>query len=100
MSDTKPALRARLAEQIGDCLASDLNAHIERRAVFVVDVTISLFDAALAIAEDDAETVQYWIECQKLRRPSAKEAQHWKATPDASFRSVVVQPYVLVQKLD
>jgi len=96
---TKPTLRQQLESEIGDCLASDLKAHIERGAVVIVAPEIELIDAGLAVAEDDADSVKYWIEKESFRRPKESEIKTWADEPELKFRSVIVRPYVLVQPL-
>lgn len=94
---TKPSLREQLESELGDCLASDLKAHLERGAVVIVAPEIPLIDAAQAVAEDDADSVKYWIEKESFRRPKESEMTAWSDNPELKFRSVIVRPYVLVQ---
>lgn len=99
MTDKKAQLQAQLEKEVGPCLASDLMAHLERDAVVIVADELQLIHAALAVAEDDAESVQHWISQAKFRKPTEAERQAWKSEPERPFKSVIVRPYVLVQPL-
>lgn len=99
MTEEASSLRERLQEEIGPCLASDLQAHIERGAVVVVHDEMDLLDVAVAVAEDDVTSVKEWIESGRMKTPSPTEIAAWKEAPSRPFRSVIVRPYVLVQEL-
>ncbi len=92
-------LRAQLQSELGICHRSDLEAHINRDAVVIVADEIKLLEAGLAVAEDDAESVGYWISQGKFAKPSANQLEGWKTKPLAQFRSLIVRPYVLIQAL-
>jgi hypothetical protein len=98
---TSPAdeARTRLADTIGEVQASDLAAHLRRGAVFVVEPSVPLVDAGVAIAIDDTAAVAAWIASGAVRRPTADEAARWLAASEGRWLAVVVQPYVLVQDL-
>lgn len=66
--------------------------------VIVAD-EIQLVEAGLAVAEDDTESVSYWISQGKFFKPSAKQREAWETQPAGRFRSLIVRPYVLVQAL-
>jgi len=100
VTETQSSLRARLEKEIGTVLSSDLQAHVQRGVVVVVDETLSLLDVAVAVAEDDVTSVQGWIASARMKNPSQKQLDAWKNTPGGRFRSVIVRPYVLVQELD
>jgi hypothetical protein len=91
------SLRARLERSLGPVLASDLTAHLARNGVWIVGPQLSLLDCAVAIAEDDTESVSAWLADGSLRRPSPDERARWPADADRTWLAVVVQPFVLVQ---
>lgn len=99
MTDKKAELQAQLEKEVGPCLASDLMAHLERDAVVIVSDDLQLIHAALAVAEDDADSVQHWITQAKFRKPTEAERETWKSQPQIPFKSVIVRPYVLVQPI-
>lgn len=94
MSTPEDKLRA----QLGPVIYSDLQAHLDRGAVFVVRPDLDLLACALALATDDAEKVRTWLSEGGLRRPSEDERARWSTRAEARFLAVPVQPYVLVQE--
>lgn len=100
MSPLDPgALRERLQSEIGPCLASDLQAHVKRGAVVVVDRELPLLEVALAVALDNTAEVQGWISQGRLKTPSIEQIALLEKAPELPFLSVIVRPYVLVQEL-
>lgn len=91
------AIREKLTQTAGPVPYSDLAAHLQRDAVFVVATTVPLVDCAVAIALDDVDQVQGFIARGELRKPSPQERQDWTSDPDRTWTAVVVQPFVLVQ---
>jgi len=94
----REATRLRLQETQGVVMYADLAAHLERNAVFIVSQSVSLLECAVAVAMDDTEVVQAWIERAELRRPSKRELESWPKEQEHRWRAVVVQPYVLMQE--
>ncbi len=92
--------REVLEHQLGPVQWRDLQAHVLREAVFLVDESLDLLTCALAIADDDVDTVGAWIESGKLTRPSRKQLENWEQTPDKAFMAVPVQPYAIAQEVD
>ena len=99
MTDSNESQRALLERTIGVTLASDLRAHLVRQAVFVLAKELDLLEAGLAIANDETDKVSAWIAEGKLARPSEAEHKHWSTSDELRFRTLVVQPYVLVHWL-
>ena len=91
-------LREELSKNIGPVQASDLMAHAKRDALFVVDPSVELLEAAVALAQDDTPRVKSWLESGVLRRGSPDEVEGWKE--GSPLRSAIVQPWVLVQMGD
>lgn len=93
MTSPKETLQA----QLGPVFYSDLRAHLDRGAVFVVAPGLDILDCALALATDDAVRVRAWLEEGGLRRPTADEHAGWASDASLQFTAVPVQPYVLIQ---
>ncbi len=93
-----PELRERLQRERGRVQWSDLRAHNDRMALFLV-VEVDLLDVAVAVAEDDTIAVQGWIDGQQLVRPSRAQLSKWQDDQGKPFDSVVVQPYVLATEV-
>lgn len=91
--------RAVLESQLGPVQWRDLQAHVLREAVFLVHPDLDLLTCAVAIADDDTDTVGAWIASGKLTRPNLEQLQTWEHDPDKAFLAVPVQPYALAQEL-
>ncbi len=89
-----PKLREALQRSLGRVQWSDLRAHSDRMALFLV-VDVDLIEVAVAVAEDDALAVQTWIDDRNLVRPSRGQLSKWADDLEKPFNTVVVQPYVL-----
>ena len=90
------SVRATLEASAGPVHYADLVAHLQRNAVFFVDASLLLADAATAIAEDDAASVTGFLASGALRRPTEEEQQAWATSVDRTWIAIVVQPFVLV----
>lgn len=93
------AIRAKLEENLGPVIGSDLGAHLRRDAVFIVADGHSLVACGVAIATDDSTSVALWLADGTLRRPTADEREAWPVDESRQWNAVVVQPFVLVQEL-
>ncbi len=93
---TADAYRMQLERSLGPVSYSDLKAHLDRDAVFVVAASRTLLEAGVAIAMDDIETVKTWIDAGELRKPSREERARW-AADGGTWEAVIVQPFVLIQ---
>lgn len=93
-------LRSKLATELLPATWASLRPHFQRDSLFVVDARVPLLDAATAIAEDRKALVAGWVESGALARPTREQAATWEKLEGAAFLSVVVQPFVFVQRLD
>lgn len=91
--------RAVLESQLGPVQWRDLQAHVLREAVFLVAPDLDLLTCAMAIADDDTDTVGGWIASGKLTRPNREQLETWEHDPDKAFLAVPVQPYALAQEV-
>jgi len=73
--------------------------HAARDALIVVASEMDLLETGLKIAEDDAVSVGGWINSGKLAKPTREQIETWSLDPKRKFRSLVVQPYVLIQEV-
>lgn len=93
-------LRTKIESEIDETAWDALAAHAKRQALFVVDPSVGLVTAALAIAQNRAAVVQHWIESGVLARPSPDECAVYDLEPLAyRFRIAIVQPHVLVERV-
>jgi hypothetical protein len=75
-----------------------LRAHLERGGLIVVDRSLDIVDAALAVTDDDAMTVRGWIDTGKLSKPTADQISLWDTLQGKSFQMLIASPYVLIQE--
>lgn len=91
-------LLQKLKSEIQPCSWELLKPHYERDALFIVEKSLNLFEAGIAIGQDQSEKVKKWIEEATLRRPSSEEVEEWKKNPKENIASfIIIQPYVLIQ---
>lgn len=95
MADRAASIRENLESMMGPVLQSDLQAHLARDAVFLVAPHLSLLDVGVGVAMDDVDAVKRWIDAGELRKPTQPERDAW---PAGVWLSIVVQPFVLVQR--
>lgn len=91
------ALRYELSKRKGPVEYSDLRAHLERDAVFLVSPELDLVDCGVSVANDEVSVVREWLRDQKLRKPSQAERDAWPEDSTRRWIAIVVQPFVLVQ---
>lgn len=94
------SLHDKLAGEIATASWQDLEPHYRRGALFLVDRRLGLLEVAVAVAEDRKGEVQGWLAAGRLGRPTSEQIEAWSAPGEATFRFVIVQPYVFVQPLE
>lgn len=88
-----------LESSLGPAEWSILKPHAARGAVFWVSPHLDLLTVARAVADDDTARVSSWLKSAELARPTESQLESWDSTPSRTFKSIVVQPYVLMQEL-
>jgi hypothetical protein len=92
-------IKNKLATDIADIEWRDLIPHSQRDAVIVVTPHLSLVEVGVAIATDNTQSVQHWISEDLIHKPSAQQLSQWNAQPEIEFRTLIVQPFVLVTRV-
>jgi len=92
-------IKTALAESLEPANWESLQPHAKRDALIIVSPSLDIVDVGSAIAHDETETVQQWIQKELLKKPSANQLSLWNAQPNKAFNTLIVQPYVLVQEL-
>lgn len=104
MSDETPIklsteeLRQKINLETGKLSWDELQRHFARGVVIVADARLDLVDVAFAFTSDDKPLVEKWMENQLIHIATDENAKLWQET-HASFWSVVVAPWVLVQAI-
>lgn len=94
-------LRQKLSSMVGPAEWHWLKPHIARDAVVFVNPGLDLLEVGIALTNDNVQAVQRWIGEQLLTKPTAAQLQNWGSEgPSQPLRSLIVQPYVLVQMLN
>jgi hypothetical protein len=91
-------LRAELTQNLDEAEWEWLITHVQRDAVILVPIELDLVDVGIAIASDNILQVQQWIDEQLLAKPSVAQIGEWNSDRAKRFKSLIVQPYVLVQE--
>jgi hypothetical protein len=92
-------LRQRLSETIDEARLDWLKPHIQKDVTILVAAGLDLLDVGVALANDDATSVQRWISEQLLVKPSPEMIASWQDRPDLKFSALIVQPFVLIQEI-
>jgi len=94
-----PDLRAELTESLDEAEWEWLIPHVKRDAIILVALKLNLLDVGIAIAGDNLNQVEQWIDQQLIAKPSDSQLGEWNANPRKRFSTLIVQPYVLVQEI-
>ena len=99
MSKQKQNFRSTLEAEIGPVDWQVIRPHFLRGAIIIVSKDLDLIDVAVKVAEDDTHAIKDWIEEGKLTKPFPEDAKRWEEEME-ELTSLVVEPFVLVQKLE
>lgn len=97
MTSPSDLLRAKLNLETARLTWPELERHFARGSVVKVAPDMDLLEAALQVAENNAEAVQQWLAERRMTRADLSDAQDWH-TRQPAFWAVVVAPWVLVQE--
>ncbi|MBE9204947.1 DUF2288 domain-containing protein [Nostoc sp. LEGE 06077] len=92
-------LRAELTESLDEAEWEWLIPHVQRDAVILVAQGLSLLDVGEAIASDNTQSVQQWIDEQLIGKPSIDQVGEWNCDRQKRFNTLILQPFVLVQEI-
>lgn len=92
-------LRAELTESLDEAEWEWLIPHVQRDAVILVALGLNLLDVGEAIASDNTQTVQQWIDEQLITKPSVDQVGEWNSDRQKRFNTLILQPFVLVQEI-
>ncbi|MEA5532693.1 DUF2288 domain-containing protein [Crocosphaera sp. XPORK-15E] len=92
-------LKTRLTQDLADVNWHDIKPHAQRDAVIVVNENLDLLEVGIAIAKDDKISVEHWITEQLINKPSNRQLSDWNINPNRLFKTLIVQPFVLVQEI-
>ena len=90
--------KAKIVAQTAKIRWQELEKFYAQGKCILVSDTLNLVDVGYAISMDDATHVIEWMESGLLKKDFNDIAQHWH-NHDNEVWSVVVNPWVLVQKI-
>ena len=79
--------------EILSCLGSALQEHSAKGVVFWVDSSVDLMGFSQEVAKDNAQYISQCMQENKLKR-----AQKEDFSAEETFRFVIVQPYIFVER--
>jgi hypothetical protein len=77
----------------------DLQRFFASGKVIWIARSLDLVEVALALQQDDVQSVSNWTENQQLAAVSDDQARQW-VSGDSLLWAVAIKPWVLVQELD
>jgi hypothetical protein len=93
-----PDIRAELSENVDEAEWDWLIPHVKRDVVIVVSPQVDLIDVGVAIASDKTSDIQVWMDEALITKPSNTQLGDWNANRSKRFKTLIVQPFVLVQE--
>lgn len=95
-SDTSRNIYNEMHQQTARISWAELQRHYARGVLIIVAVDLDLIAVAAAMAQNNQQQVQTWIDASKLRRAQDDDARCWQEHA-SEFWSCVVAPWILVQ---
>lgn len=77
-----------------------LEEHNQRQALLIVSPDLDLLDVGVSVAKDEVTLVKEWLDSQKLKRPDEEMVKIYEEESDMEFDFIIIQPYVLAQKIE
>lgn len=75
----------------------DLRAHAARDNLFLVAPDLSLVEVGQALATDQANVVEHWINQGQVARPTLTQMEDWEGDLEQTFQCLIISPFVLAQ---
>lgn len=91
-------LRRKLESEIDELPWEELTRSFAFGRLFVVRGSLDLVEAALAMAQNEAATVEAWIQQERFGRPEDDEVAVWEQEK-IRFQVLIVSPFVVVKAM-
>ncbi len=75
----------------------ELKIHLQRDAIITVSTALDIITVAEAVANDNKDAVEGWIENNQLGKPSEDQLKSWEENQEKSFKMLIIQPFILIQ---
>ncbi len=92
-------LREKIRAEIMAASWADLVYQFARGGLVLVHAELDLLEVATAVAADDRAQVEGWLSSGAVARATAQDALAFQQAPAARFQFVIVQPWVIAQRL-
>ncbi|MDF1861024.1 MAG: DUF2288 family protein [Verrucomicrobiales bacterium] len=99
LGDDEATTAEKLEKYMGEVDWAYLEPHYKNGAILWLDPSLSITEVGEALTNDDTTRVAEWKNRGDLVTPSAPHAFYWEETR-ATFRALVVSPFVLIQPID
>ena len=96
---TDEELRAHLHGETSKLPWTELETHFARGVLFKVAKGTDILDVAIVISRDDKESLKKWLDDKTVIAVEVEDAKKWHEA-SASLWTVVVAPFILVQKIE
>lgn len=91
-------LKEKLEKEILETTWEPLAPHFARGSVYLLDQDLELVEVGEAMATDDVAQIKRWLDDGLLYPPTPEEATAFAKNSDYTFKMLIIEPYVLVQK--
>jgi hypothetical protein len=98
MTEEAKDMREKLRGELGTCRWPDLKDQFVHGSLFVVRESVGLLNAAVAVAEDDKEQVESWVDSGDVYRPTEQEVTLWDEQPESLFSFIVLRPFIFIAR--
>jgi hypothetical protein len=95
--ETGDLLRAKINGETSRMPWSELLRFFAAGTVIAVSEELDLVDVATRVASDDKDAIAQWMAEQRVGKVSDAQASSW-LDEDAALWTVVVKPWILVQR--
>jgi hypothetical protein len=91
-------LETKLSQEVDSLPWLDISRKCDLNNLIVIQKPLELIQAAAALAQDNADAIQKWLNEKLLFKPDAHQLEYWeKENPE--FQVLIIQPFVLIQIL-
>jgi len=88
-------LRQKFKTELDTCTWNLLDKNIDRGAVLIIH-DLDILDVAVAIAEDQVQTISNWLSNKQIESVPPEES---KKDREGTFQYLIIQPYVIIKKV-
>jgi hypothetical protein len=91
-------LKEKLEKEILETNWEPLAPHFARGSVYLLDQDLELTEVGQAMAEDNVAQIKSWLDDGLMCPPTPEEARAFAKNADYTFKMLIIEPYVLIQK--